>query len=474
LTSALVALIAVLIVEAWSAPRTDPWHSETLTEEFTAERADEIAGFEDYLELEERVFAELDEKVYAEVKTGPDFALFRYSAGSAADPRGRDPDWNRSFDWPVEDAKGGVLLLHGLTDSPYSLRALALTLNAHGYRVLGLRLPGHGTAPSGLVTLKWQDMAAAARIAMAHLASALGGKPVHIVGYSTGAALALNFTLDALAGTASPVPASLVLVSPAIGVSPAAALAGAKANLARVPGLRGLGWLQIVPEFDPYKYNSFPTNGGAQVHDLTSWVTQRLRTWAQDPGPEPFPPTLVLKSAVDATVSTDAVVDRLLSLLPPDRNEIVLFDVNRFAVKSGLMLDDPAPFTDRLLEDDALPFEVTFVTNAHRDSRDVVARRKTPFSNAPSPGESLGMAWPRGYISLSHVALPIPPDDPLYGQGPPPSADALFLGDIALRGERGLLKFPEDWLMRVRHNPFYGFLEAQALDWIESANRDAR
>ena len=69
-------------------------------------------------------------------------------------------------------AQGGVLLLHGLTDSPYSLRALALTLNAHGYRVLGLRLPGHGTAPSGLVTLKWQDMAAAARIAMAHLASA--------------------------------------------------------------------------------------------------------------------------------------------------------------------------------------------------------------------------------------------------------------------------------------------------------------
>ncbi len=70
---------------------------------------------------------------------------------------------------------------------------------------------------------------------------------------------------------------------------------------------------------------------------------------------------------------------------------------------------------------------------------------------------------------MSHVALPIPPDDPLYGQRPPGNDDVLFLGQMAIQGERGLLQFPSDWLMRLRHNPFYTFLEMRALAWIDGA-----
>ena len=57
-------------------------------------------------------------------------------------------------------------------------------------------------------------------------------------------------------------------------------------------------------------------------------------------------------------------------------------------------------------------------------------------------------------ISLSHVALPFPPDDPLYGQRPPDNEDVLFLGQMAIQGERGLLKLSSDWLLRLRHDPF--------------------
>ena len=51
--------------------------------------------------------------------------------------------------------------MHGMSDSPYSLRALGQRFHREGYHVVGLRLPGHGTVPSGLLKTTWKDMAAA-------------------------------------------------------------------------------------------------------------------------------------------------------------------------------------------------------------------------------------------------------------------------------------------------------------------------
>jgi esterase/lipase len=467
-----VVLVSAVLIAAGSGcggPPLQPWHTERLTAEFTTDRADEIRSFEDYRQLEDELFQQLDEKVYAHVATGPKFALARYSSGSAADLRLRSPNWNRSFELTADDPVGGVLLLHGMTDSPYTLRTLGTALNERGYQVVGLRMPGHGTAPSGLKSVRWEDMAAVVRLGVIHLADAVGGGPIHIVGYSTGGALALNFALDALEGKTLPVPASLVLISPAIGVHPAAGLAGFKAGLSAVPGLGGLAWLQIVPEFDPYKYNSFATNAGAQVHRLTRRVSRRIRDRSKSSPDEILPPTLILKSTVDATVSNDAVVDRMLDLLAPHRHELVLFDVNRSAVKSRLMISDPGPFTDRLMGESGLPFSVTFVTNENPESASVVARHKPPFSIEAVKIKPLNLDWPRGIISLSHLALPIPPDDPLYGRRPPDNEDVLFLGEMALQGERGLLVFPDDWLLRLRYNPFYAYLEMRAIEWVDRA-----
>jgi alpha-beta hydrolase superfamily lysophospholipase len=165
-------------------------------------------------------------------------------------------------------------------------------------------MPGHGTAPSGLKSVTWRDMAAAVRLAADRLANRAAGKPIHIVGYSTGAALALDLALDAQEDSAAPQPASLVLISPAIGVHPLAALAVWKARLSALPGLEGLAWLDVQPEFDPFKYNSFATNAGAQVFSLTRSVTVRLAARAKAEPNAVLPPTLVFKSTVDATVST--------------------------------------------------------------------------------------------------------------------------------------------------------------------------
>ena len=464
----LVSLLApiLLTIQACSSPEFEIWHTADLDAEFTHNQSAEIKNLDDYRGLEDRLFQQLQQEVYGEVDTGPEYELVRYSTGSAADPEQNTPNWNRSFELSSDDPVGAVLLLHGMSDSPYSLRALGETLHQKGYWVVGLRLPGHGTAPSGLTSVHWMDMVAATEITMTHLGNKVGDKPIHIMGYSTGAPLAVKFALDAQQGTVTPMPASLVLISPAIGVSSAAALAPTKRRLSSIPGMRGFAWLQIQPEFDPYKYNSFATNAAEQVYRLTRAVSRQLANQDQsDPG-NFLPPILVFKSAVDATVTTDAVVTRLLNHLPPERNQLVLFDTNRAVVKSPFVTDESGPLTKKLMDNATLPFSMTLVTNENETSTQVVAKHKPDFSDTVNATETLNMYWPNGVLSLSHVALPIPMNDPLYGQRPPDNDDAIFLGEMAIKGERGILNLPASWLLRLRYNPFYDYLEYRVLEWV--------
>lgn len=468
----LVALVlAILYAMSARAPDPEIWHQAKLDEEFDRSKLDEVADFRGYLALEDRLFQQLQDLVYEKTPRGPDHRFERYSRGSAADATSRPVNWNRSFLLDAAQPVGGVLLLHGMSDSPYSLRAIGRALNARGFLVLGLRLPGHGTAPSGLLRVQWQDMAAATRLAMEHLAQALPGQPIHIVGYSTGAGLALDYTLNAETEPALAKPASLVMLSPAIGISPAAALAKWNRRLSYLPGLGHLAWLDMIPEFDPYKYNSFTTNAGEQVYLLTGSVAARIGARAsQDPAPPPLPPMLVLKSTVDATTSTIAVVDRLLAHLNAGRHEYVLFDINRQAANASLLVSDPGPVTEQLLNNADLPFSLTVVGNENPESVSVVARTKAPFSKEIESEVALDAAWPPATLSLSHIALPFPPNDPLYGREHPGIENQVFLGHITIQGERGLLRFSPDWLIRLRHNPFYDYSLQRITGWIEAAS----
>ncbi len=67
---------------------------------------------------------------------------------------------------PDGKPKGAVVLLHGLTDTPYSLRHIAENYRQQGYVAIGIRLPGHGTVPAGLTDVDWQDWLAATRLAV--------------------------------------------------------------------------------------------------------------------------------------------------------------------------------------------------------------------------------------------------------------------------------------------------------------------
>jgi alpha-beta hydrolase superfamily lysophospholipase len=462
-----LAFFLALFFTGCSSSQLETWHTVKLTEEYRGDKTDDVQSFDDYLELEDRLFEELDDKVYSTVGTGPEYALHRYSRGSASDPESFPINYNRTFELDAENPRGAVLLIHGMSDSPYSLAAIGHLLNANGYQVLGLRVPGHGTVPAALTRTRWQDMAAAVELAMEHLTAKVASGPVHIIGYSNGAALALNQALDALDDPERVAPDSLVLISPAIGISRAAALAGTAATVSRVPGFSGLRFTQIMPEFDPFRYNSFPTNGGTQTHKLTRQVASRIARLESDGRGHEVPPILVIKSTVDATVSNNAMIDALLGRLPENGHELIVFDINRVAGAMSILVSNPAPFTVRLVDEPPQPFAITFVSNWTTGNQTVVALRRNSMEDKASEEAPLDARWPPGVVSLSHIALPIAPEDPLYGRYPPEERGKLFLGTQSLRGERGVIQIPDNWFTRQRYNPFFDYTYERILEWVD-------
>jgi alpha-beta hydrolase superfamily lysophospholipase len=460
---AFIVLVTVFVLNLESRPDLKVWHEAVLDAEFTADTP--VKSFGEYLELEDRLFAQLDELVIARVRPEDQGLINRYNRGSLSDPNRWPRNWNRTFELSSEPPRAGVLLLHGMSDSPYSLRSIGQRLHEEGAWVIGLRIPGHGTAPSGLVNVRWQDMAAAVRLAVRHLREKVNDRPLFIVGYSNGGALAVHYALSALEDAALPQVKGLVLISPAIGVSKMAALAVWQARLGQLLGLDKLAWNDILPEYDPFKYGSFAVNAGDEVYRLTNEIKSRLKAPGATAKLNRFPPVLAFQSAVDATVSTRAVVQELYEQLPEGGHELVAFDINRTTEIERVLTTDPKTDIEAIFSDARLPFTFSLVTNAGEGSNDVVLRQKKP-GNAKITETHLGMRWPHGIYSLSHVALPIPMNDQLYGK--PVSADSsnLQLGNLDYRGERGILQISASAMLRLRWNPFYPYIEQRLLEFV--------
>jgi hypothetical protein len=90
---------------------------------------------------------------------------------------------------------------------------------------------------------------------------------------------------------------------------------------------------------------------------------------------------------------------------------------------------------------------------------------KSPGNEVPTFSR-LGLSWPDDVYSLAHVALPFPPNDPVYGGPSAGKSPGIRLGNIALRGERGALEVAASDMLRLRWNPFYAFVEARLLEFV--------
>jgi hypothetical protein len=151
------------------------------------------------------------------------------------------------------------------------------------------------------------------------------------------------------------------------------------------------------------------------------------------------------------------VVDVLFAHLASGGHELVLFDVNRLADARSLLISSPGPLTQQLLEMSGRTFALTVITNASPGTLSVQERRAEPGVEQLT-ARMLDLEWPSTVFSLSHVALPFAPDDPLYGYAAVQDRAHVQLGRLEVRGENGVLAIPTWMLTRLRSNPFYSYL----------------
>lgn len=438
-------------------PELHAWHTVKLKQEFRAGRSDMPTTFEEYRGLEEQLFADLRRRVLDDPASADTETLSRYNPHSIVASLALDSPYNRSFELvPEGEPRGAALLVHGLSDSPYSMRAIAQTLVGQGYYVLVLRMPGHGTLPSELLDVSWEDWYGAVVLAAKYAVSRVGAeKPFLAGGHSTGAALLTLYSLRSLTDSSLPRPRQLYLVSAAIGVSPFAVLTDFISGLAFVPAFEKSGWMDVLPEYDPYKYNSFPVNAASQIYRLTVEIQRKLDDLVATGLLESMPRVHIFQSIVDATVTANQVARGLLLRLPAGGHELVVFDINRKELLQGLIAPGPIEDLERLRNAVDLPFRVTLVANAARDS-ELMAEYIREAGASSVTVKELPLKWPKGVFSLGHVSLPFPIDDPVYGLTPATGAGPDYhLGAVVARGEPGALVVGLGAFSRLRSNPFF-------------------
>ncbi|HLI42808.1 MAG TPA: alpha/beta fold hydrolase [Streptosporangiaceae bacterium] len=192
----------------------------------------------------------------------------------------------------------GVLLCHGFTGSPQSLRPWAEYLAGAGLTVSLPRLPGHGTSWRDLARTGWRDWYAEAEAAFAALAGRC--EQVFVFGLSMGGSLALR--LAETRGAAPPsrgdepaVPRlrGLVLVNPSL--APDTRLLRLAPLLRHLPlSVPGIASDIKKPGARELGYDRVPVRAAATLPALWRLVTRDLGQVSQ--------PVLVYRSATDHVV----------------------------------------------------------------------------------------------------------------------------------------------------------------------------
>ncbi|WP_419194324.1 alpha/beta hydrolase [Novipirellula herctigrandis] len=472
--SAILATMAILFLWvrlAKSLPDLQGWHLQKPESEFRASDAIDGYSFNDYLAQEDRVFQELDAYINGPWASHSPGDYSRYHQDSVCNPATiADRNWNRSHVLRAANPIGGVLLIHGLSDSPYSLRTLGQRLHAEGYTVVWLRVPGHGTSPSALAKVVWQDWTAAVQVAMQGLRAELPKEcPLILGGYSNGGALSIHYTLCSLEDSSLPKVDAIVLFSPMIGINPMARITRVYHTVALVSRNKKAQWSNISAEVDPYKFSSWPMNANVQAWAMTKTVEKKLATLEKSGRMAEMPPVLAMQSMVDSTVVVPKLITVLFDRLKSESSELFLFDIDRVDRLSNLFnLSFEKKIFPKLKRTD-LPYTLSVLRNSNPESRQVLVQTRDGESWEE---QTTDMYWPESIVSLSHIAVPIPSDDRIYGTSEATADTGLSLGSLTLRGEPSALLLSSSLFVRCRHNPFYRFMEDRVVGWLSQTIRE--
>lgn len=171
---------------------------------------------------------------------------------------------------PSAPTKKGILLIHGLYDSPYTLRDISNNLVAHNFLVRSILLPGHGTVPGDLLNIDYEEWLKAVAFGIQSLTKDV--EEVYLLGYSLGGTLAAYCALQNQAAIKG-----LILMAPA--------LQPRRRFVDLIIRLHGVGslfseaekWYQIEPQTSFARYESFPYNAAHQARLIMKAVDKLLR-----------------------------------------------------------------------------------------------------------------------------------------------------------------------------------------------------
>ena len=200
----------------------------------------------------------------------------------------------------------GILLVHGLSDSPYLLQPIGRHLQSQGFLVRSILLPGHGSVPGDLLRVSHRDWIQAVEYGIRQLKPRV--EKLYMGGFSTGGALCIR------EGLADPDIRGLVLFAPAAGIrSPWAFTAGFLKTFR--------DWLGGEEDDRDYaKYESFAVNGGAQLYRLTREIDAAFAS-----GRRLTMPVFVVLSEADISVDSEKMVEVFRSNATSPDSVLILY-----------------------------------------------------------------------------------------------------------------------------------------------------
>ncbi|ADZ89524.1 alpha/beta hydrolase [Marinomonas mediterranea] len=215
-------------------------------------------------------------------------------------------EWRPGTDCDTEEkVKRGVLLLHGLSDSPYSVRDTAKALAAQCLYVRVMLLPGHGTKQEDLLTVSRDDWRETVKASFAHFSAKLD--QVFVAGFSTGGALVTEFAWhnpDKVSG--------VILLSPLFKINTSIDWLSPVVSLFT-------DWLDRYKTDDYAKYASIPTPAIVEAYR----IAKEVRGLVHD-NPKDIPVFIAL-SEEDATVDSSVTLTLFDEAMIGNTNQVLLY-----------------------------------------------------------------------------------------------------------------------------------------------------
>lgn len=288
--------------------------------------------------------------------------LERHKVAVPGFERARQVEWSLPFERRpapgcTRDERVGLLLVHGLADSPFVFRDLADALARRCVHVRAILLPGHGTRPGDLVTAESEHWFAMARTQLERFAGEVDR--LHVGGHSVGGAIATVLALehDGVEG--------LVAIAPSWELDELRAYLWL-ATLAEP----FVDFLEHEPEINPVKYETLAVNAGDEIGEVRARVQRLLRHRG-----EVALPTLLVATEADSVIDLD--------YLQRGFRERFIHRDSRFVLYRDMR---------RPLPEWWQPARMVAYDARHPDAR---------------------------ILEMSHQSLPVAPDNPLYGRGAP-------------------------------------------------------